>query len=565
MEPIDYLRIFRRRWGIILLCLTIGLGAAWSTTPARPKVGPVIHSYRAAITLIQDPSSTTELNLASTRFLVTVGSIPRIAAGILRYKGDPALLATSVSASIDDHVGALTISTSGPDGVRDAAVANAFGQATITYLQQAAQRQAHAAVLRLQPQLDQLATQISQLSKRIGTSSLPSIYTAQRDALVSRYSSLYQSFQTAVGQQIAGPPLTVLQRATPIPVISGGGTFSPPKSRSGRLLVAAVLALLLGCGLVLALERIDTRLRLRSSFESAFRLPVVAEVPRLTRSQRRSPLVVTTMPGSGAAEAFRALRSALLLMPGKLLSADPMSASERVRRRRRWRATTSSEVGQAPQVVLVTSARPGAGKTTAIANLAAALAETGKSVVLLDFDLRRPGIAALLDVPTGRGLAELLAGPTDIPLTSVVRPSKLPQVRVATGGAAVAYPAALLASAGSRIDEACELADFVLIDAPPLLSANDALDLIPHVDSVIVVARSGRTTQDQARRATELLARMHVPIIGLTLVASPEAMRVAPYDDLYAPVAGAPGRHRRGTAAAGESVASTTVAEEPQP
>jgi Mrp family chromosome partitioning ATPase len=520
VEPIDYLRIIRRRWAIVAVCLVVGLVGAWTTTPPPRKAGPVIHSYRASMTLIQDPNVTSPLNLQSTRFLVTVGTIPKLAAQSLGYHQDPALLASQVSSTIDDRVGALTISTSGADGVWDAKVANAFGQATISYLQQAAKRNAQQAISRLQPQLDQLAGLLASLNKRIGTSGAPSIYTAQRDALVSRYSSLYTAFQAAVSQEISPPPMLVLQVATPVPVISGGGGFQAPKSRSGRLLVSAVVALLLGCGLVLALERMDTRLRLRSSFERAFGLPVVAEVPRLSRKQRKAPVVVRSLPGSGAAEAFRALRSALLLMPAQAMSDDGQPPS-----------STSG----VPQVVLVTSGRSGAGKTTTAANLAAALAEAGKSVLVLDFDLRRPGIATMLDVPAGHGLSEVLAARAPEQLRSAVRPSMVPGVGVVTSGSEVDHPAPLLANAGPVIDAACELADVVLVDAPPLLAANDALDLLPHVDSVVVVGRSGRTTAEQARRTTELLTRMNVPVIGLTLIASPEALRVAPYDDLYAP------------------------------
>lgn len=530
MEPVDYLRIVRRRWVLVVLCLVIGLVGAWATTPDTPRQGPIIRSYRASVTLIQNPNVTTPINLKSTRFLVTVGTIPKMAAAQLGFKGDPALLATGVNATIDDQVGALTISTAGDDGVASARTANGFGQATIEYLQQAARRNAREAIGRLQPQLDQLTNSLSALGKRIGSETSPSILTAQRDALLSRYSSLYQSYQEAVSQEIAAPPLVVLQQATPIPVISGGGGFVAPKSRSGRMLAGGVVALLLGCGLVLALERIDTKLRLRSSFERAFGLPVVAEVPKLTRRERKTPVVVSAAPGSGAAEAFRSLRSTLLLMPGQPFSHD--------------HTAHAPSGGSPPQVVLLTSARSGAGKTTAVVNLAAALAETGKSVLVLDFDLRRPGVAGMLDVPPGRGLSDILAAGHPQGLGLVVRPSMLPGVRVVTSGTALEHPAALLANAGPCVDAARKLAEIVLIDAPPLLSANDALDLIPHVDSVVVVARSGNTTAEQASRTTELLGRLNIPIIGLTLIASPEAMRLAPYDDPYATPRQGP-RHSR--------------------
>ena len=89
-----------------------------------------------------------------------------------------------------------------------------------------------------------------------------------------------------------------------------------------------------------------------------------------------------------------------------------------------------------------------------------------------------------------------------------------------TSGGVTDHPAALLARAGGLLAAARELADVVLIDAAPVLAANDATDLVPYVDAVVLVARCGRTTRDHALRTTELLARLSVPIAGTVLIGS---------------------------------------------
>lgn len=516
MEPIEYLRVARRRWPLIAVCLVIGLVVGWVTTPAKVKSGPVIHSYRATETLVPAPDATnnTPINLDSTRFLVTVGHIPELAAKKLKYKGDPAILATQVEATVNDTVNALTITVHGADGKQDADIANAFGDSTITYLEQIAHDNAQASVARLQPQLNSLTKQIARLNHEIGNSVQAGVLTAQRDALVATYQSTYTAYQLATQQQIAPPQLTVLQAATPIPVVSGGG-FSAPRSRSSRLLLVGMLALLLGLGLAFGIERLDTRLRSRDAFERAFHLPVIAEVTKLNRQDRRTPLVMKALPGSGAAEAFRSLRSAILLMGNH--------------RPRHETEPSSLRRSGAPRVVLVTSAGAGSGKTTTVANLAVAMAEAGKRVLVLDCDFRRPAIGRLLDVPSGHGLSDLLADPGSPVLANAARASAAPGVSVVTAGQNTEHPAALLPRVGALISQARAFADIVLIDSPPLLIASDAMDLVPHVDTVIVAAWHGRTSPDHAARASELLGRFDVPILGVAVIGTPESLGVHGY------------------------------------
>lgn len=179
--------------------------------------------------------------------------------------------------------------------------------------------------------------------------------------------------------------------------------------------------------------------------------------------------------------------------------------------------------GPAPSegdVILVTSPGAKEGKSSASSNLATALAEAGKSVVALDFDLRRPRLHEFFGgEPHQSGLSDVLAlsgrGPT---LEGVLRPTPIPEVRVAFSGSAVTNPSELLPGARRLVTEARHLAEVVLIDTPPVLVASDAVQLIPAADAVIIVCRTGTTRAAEAVRARQLLARLDAPALGLVLV-----------------------------------------------
>ena len=105
-----------------------------------------------------------------------------------------------------------------------------------------------------------------------------------------------------------------------------------------------------------------------------------------------------------------------------------------------------------------------------------------------------------------------------VDLSQHVRQSDIPGVEIITAGTQLERPSALPARMGDLVTQARELADIVLIDSAPMLLANDAMDLMPYVDTVLVVSYSGRATSEHAHRASELLARTRAPVIGVALV-----------------------------------------------
>ncbi|HEV7863268.1 MAG TPA: CpsD/CapB family tyrosine-protein kinase [Acidimicrobiia bacterium] len=178
--------------------------------------------------------------------------------------------------------------------------------------------------------------------------------------------------------------------------------------------------------------------------------------------------------------------------------------------------------------MVVTSPAAGEGKTTTVAHLAAMLAEIGRSVVVVSADLRRPRLHQYFDRSGAPGLVDVLANGQgapafdDLDLATSVR-----GVRLVQSGPPVENPAPLLEHAGDLLRAARKMADFVLVDTPPLLVANDAVDLAGHADGVLLVARAGRTSVEAAERSAELLDRLEIPVVGVVLVASEEASSAA--------------------------------------
>jgi Mrp family chromosome partitioning ATPase len=465
---------------------------------------PVSTSYSATHTMILAPDAD-GTNLNRVRLLITTGEIPKAVDKQVQFAGNSAELASLISVATDADLGTVTITMNDPDPRRAASYANAFGEQTLISLRRAAVRDQKDQLAALEPLLKSAENAVRDLEERVADDDSDDILQAQLDAQTARYQAYFQQYETIRAEAPDGG-FTTLDRAVPVPVTTGGG-FTAPTSRSGRLLLAGVLGLLLGLAGALALDRLDTRLRSREAFERAFRLPVLAEIPQVPRRARHGHrMIVTTDPSSAAAEAYRSLRSALMLLPSLLL---PKASSPK----------TEAEIGlPGPEVILITSGSPGEGKTTTLVNLATCLAEVGKRVLVLDCDFRGPDTHRFLDVASGAGVSDLLVAGMSDQISAVVRRTSVPGVDLVTSGTVSDHPAVFLAGMGDVIASARELADVVLVDSAPVLGANDAVDLMPWVDSVLVVARYGRTGRTSADRVSNLIARMQIPALGVAVI-----------------------------------------------
>src|ERR1039458_4710459 len=325
----------------------------------------------------------------------------------------------------------------------------------------------------------------------------------KRDAEANR--QLYQDLL----QRLKEAGVSAGLRSSNIRVVDVARTpTSPIKPNVPRNIeLGLILGLACGIGLAFTLESLDTSIRTMEEVNSISTLPALGTIPlqfassgslrkRLTTvsvetDKSESPILVThARPRSEAAEAYRSLRTSILL----------------------------SSFGAPPKVILVTSALPQEGNTTISANSALVLAQRGDRVLLIDADLRRPGIDKLFGFRSRGGLSTLISGVDKI--EDVVVPyAQVPNLWILPSGPIPPQPVELLGSTVMKdyLTRWRNEFDHIIIDTPPCLSVTDAVVLSPHADRVILVARAGKTTKPALRRACELLLHVNARVMGIVL------------------------------------------------
>jgi Mrp family chromosome partitioning ATPase len=295
--------------------------------------------------------------------------------------------------------------------------------------------------------------------------------------------------------ELGGPtaPVSTLEPAVAKPVVSS--EIEGPSSRPSRALLLGAFGLLLGLGAAFVVDRFDDRVRSKARAEQVLGVPVVSEIPQIARGDRERLLIGTEH--SSFMEAYRRLRAAVV----------------------RWMSSTGEADGH--RIIVVASATGGEGTTTTVAHLAAALGEVGRSVVAISADLRHPRLHLYFDKAREPGLTDILRGApdtrrlTDLNLVTTAR-----GVRFVASGQPVRNPSPLLDRIDDHLRDARGMGDFVLIDAPALLTTSDGADLARHADGVLLVVRSGWTSVRAAARSVELLERLRIPVLGAVLVGS---------------------------------------------
>jgi succinoglycan biosynthesis transport protein ExoP len=294
------------------------------------------------------------------------------------------------------------------------------------------------------------------------------------------------------------------------PALAPASPSRPQKARN--ILLAFLVGLVGGIGLALFREYLDNTVKSPDDIESLTGLPSLAVVPSLpglrTSHSRFSRLAREAAPQSAAgprvellsyiqpksqiSEAFRALRTSLLL----------------------------SQADHPPQVILVTSALPREGKTTAAVNLAVTFAQLGDRTLLMDSDLRKPGIRRALNLTIGKemGLSSYLAGVSTLDEVIIPHPT-INNLAALTTGPVPPSPADLLSSHRMReaIVDLRHRFKFIVIDSPPVMAATDAVILSALTDGVLLVVRSGETPKEAFTRTRDLLAAVKCRLLGVVL------------------------------------------------
>jgi receptor protein-tyrosine kinase len=276
---------------------------------------------------------------------------------------------------------------------------------------------------------------------------------------------------------------------------------SPTSPRPALTIAGGLLAgLVLGIGAAFGSQALDPRLRREEQLRRLYRLPILARIPRQSRSRGDRPLGPLEL-SPATSEAYRTLRGTL-------------SVSRRVS-------------GAGSHAILVTGSSPSEGKTTTAVNLAASLATAGHNVILIEADLRRPGIGAALDLQSRYGVASVLVESIALQDALVTTPTFGSNLGILLADYEGGWISDLFALPAARelITEARRMADFVIIDSPPLTDVIDALPLVDYVDDVVLVAGVGKTHLKNLGQLGELLAEHGIKPTGFAVVGTPRPRR----------------------------------------
>jgi capsular exopolysaccharide synthesis family protein len=276
------------------------------------------------------------------------------------------------------------------------------------------------------------------------------------------------------------------------------------------LLLSAVLGLTGGVGLAFIVEHYNNTLRTSQEVERYLCLPNLGIIPDFVSGARRSS------PSSQPASAGAPRLDGAVAQAGFVLAHDPFSiTTEAYRMLRSTLLVAPTETP--PKTLLFTSGIHGEGKTVTAVNTAAILAQMGVRVLVIDADLRCSACHTVLGIENKAGLAEVLAGRWDP--SDVIRPTVSDSLFVLSGGSVPTNPAELVGSKQMRAVLASlqEQYDYILIDSPPVMLASDAMLLSTMVDGVILVANAQRTPKQVVRAARTRLSCARAKILGVVL------------------------------------------------
>ena len=311
---------------------------------------------------------------------------------------------------------------------------------------------------------------------------------AELQALEGRLASLRSTYTTLLSFSSGSATnlLTVVDPAvTPVsPVL--------PRTLVNTLLAAA-LALLVIAGVAFVVEQLDDSIKDPDAVEEVAGLSTLGSIVRMQSADGRREmyqLAGLLYPRSSAAEAYRTLRANI-----EFASVDtPL------------------------HTLLVTSAASGEGKTVTASNLAVVIAQTGRTVLLVDADLRKPAVHRVFDLPNTAGLTTILRD-EKVRLDTISHVTEQPGLRILTSGPLAPNPAELLGSNRMQgvLGRLRESAELVIFDSPPLHAVTDAAVISSFVDGTLLVIDAGRSRRRVVRVGREALSRAGANVLGVVL------------------------------------------------
>lgn len=279
--------------------------------------------------------------------------------------------------------------------------------------------------------------------------------------------------------------------------------------RLTTVLAVMFLSTLFGMGLALVLEYLDDTIRTTDEIENYLQLPALAAIPAIDSIPKRKLLLV----GAGGEETDETPASPLLI------SADTRSSLAEAYRHLRTSILLST-AGHAPKSLLITSSLPSEGKTTTAANTSIILAQTGARVLMMDADMRRPRLHQIFGIGNSRGLSTLLASElTDNDVSNAIQQDEKTKLFLLPSGPVPPNPSELIGSEqmASLMSLLQKKFTHVVVDSPPIASFTDGVLIASMVDGVILVVHAGKSSRQVVRRSRQLLNEIGAKIFGVVL------------------------------------------------
>lgn len=337
--------------------------------------------------------------------------------------------------------------------------------------------------------------------------------------ILKRESETNRQLYEGLLERVKEASVSAGMKASNIRIVDKGEIpLEPAKPRVLLNMALGVMAgLALGIGFAFFQEYLDNTLKSPEDVQRYLRLPALGVIPAANSNHKGKLYGYGYGYGSQ-----KALPQAVNEEAGKTLHPELISASGNAQISEAYRSLRTSVLlstsGRPPRLILVTSGQPGEGKTTTVVNLGIALAQLGGKVVVIDSDMRRPRVSALLKIaPATAGLSTCLTG--QFKYSEVVVDTGIPNLYVIPCGPVPPNPAELLSSAQMQqlLQDLQETFDYVLLDSPPVLHVTDAQILATQVEATILVAHGGATPRDLVEHAKINLARVNGNVIGVVL------------------------------------------------
>jgi succinoglycan biosynthesis transport protein ExoP len=462
-------------------------------------------------------------NLSSTYAVVaTTRQNLEAVIGQLSLADTPESLGDRVQVDSPSDSTLLTISAQDSSAAQAAAIANALAEQVIaaspsiqgreSEFQQSIDKDLAAT----QVQIDSTQELVDELNSMPSRSETEN---AQLTTLEGRLATLRSTYATLLSYSSGSATnlLTIIDPAVP-----------PANAVLPRVALNTLLGAIFGLIAVMAVafiaQQLDDSIKDPDTVEEVTGLSTLASISQMNTTRDRNEmyqLAAILYPRSSTTEAYRKLRASV-----EFASVDAPIRS-----------------------ILVTSAVPGEGKSVTAANLAVVFAQTGRNVVLIDADLRKPGVHALFNLGNAEGLTSLLRDES-LPWESVAHTSEVPTLRVLTSGPLPPNPAELMGSQRMKtvLDHLKWSSDLLVLDSAPLMAVTDSAVLSTYTDGTLLVVDASKSRRRTVNLGRETLQQAGAKVLGVVLNrAATDPMYGAYYGTGHVPASAS--RPGRGTAA----------------